>query len=63
MGGDGGREMLTYDFRQKPPALVLLDNSAQDWSAAIHQATSLNGLLEQFPEHGWNWDDAEPSPR
>ena len=62
IGGDGGREMLTYDFRQEPPALVLLDSSAQDWSAAIHQATSLSALLEQFPEHGWKWDDAEPSP-
>ncbi|MGW7104164.1 SMI1/KNR4 family protein [Streptomyces sp. NPDC054838] len=62
IGGDGGREMLTYDFRQEAPALVLLDNSAQDWSAAIHQATSLSALLEQFPEHGWKWDDAEPSP-
>ncbi|MFF0046830.1 SMI1/KNR4 family protein [Streptomyces sp. NPDC005498] len=57
-----GREMLTYDFRQDPPSLVLLDVSAQDWSSAIQQATSFSALLEQFPETGWKWDDSEPSP-
>lgn len=62
IGGDGSREMLTYDFRQEPPSLVLLDVSAQDWSSAIHQATSFSALLEQFPETGWKWDDSEPSP-
>ncbi|GAB3168327.1 MULTISPECIES: SMI1/KNR4 family protein [Streptomyces] len=62
VGGDGSREMLTYDFRQEPPLLVLLDVSAQDWSSAIHQATSLSALLEQFPETGWKGDDSEPSP-
>ncbi|MFD6334813.1 SMI1/KNR4 family protein [Streptomyces niveus] len=62
IGGDGSREMLTYDFRQEPPPLVLLDVSAQDWSSAIHQAASLSSLLEQFPETGWRWDDPEPSP-
>ncbi|MET9388452.1 SMI1/KNR4 family protein [Streptomyces sp. NPDC002928] len=62
IGGDGSREMLTYDFRQEPPSLVLLDVSAQDWSSAIHQATSFAALLEQFPETGWKWDDSAPSP-
>ncbi|MBT2511411.1 SMI1/KNR4 family protein [Streptomyces sp. ISL-98] len=62
IGGDGSREMLTYDFRQEPPPLVLLDVSAQDWSSAIHQATSFSALLEQFSETGWKWDDSEPSP-
>ncbi|MEU9431228.1 SMI1/KNR4 family protein [Streptomyces sp. NPDC048252] len=62
IGGDGSREMLTYDFRQEPPPLVLLDVSAQDWSSAIHQATSFSALLEQFPETGWTWDEPEPSP-
>ncbi|MFE6130968.1 SMI1/KNR4 family protein [Streptomyces sp. NPDC056437] len=62
IGGDGSREMLTYDFRQEPPSLVLLDVSAQDWSSAIQQATSFSALLEQFPETGWKWDDSEPSP-
>ncbi len=62
IGGDGSREMLTYDFRQTPPPLVLLDVSAQDWSSAIHQATSLSALLEQFPETGWKWDDSDASP-
>jgi hypothetical protein len=57
IGGDGSREMLTYDFRQEPPHLVLLDASAQDWSSAIHQATSFSALLEQFPETGWKWDE------
>ncbi|USQ85478.1 SMI1/KNR4 family protein [Streptomyces phaeoluteigriseus] len=46
IGGDGSREMLTYDFRQEPPPLVLLDVSAQDWSSAIHQAASFSALLE-----------------
>ncbi|SDP58104.1 SMI1 / KNR4 family (SUKH-1) [Streptomyces sp. cf386] len=46
IGGDGSREMLTYDFRQEPPPLVLLDVSAPDWSSAIHQATSFSALLE-----------------
>ncbi|MFF5279809.1 SMI1/KNR4 family protein [Streptomyces sp. NPDC000133] len=59
-GGDGSREMLTYDFRQEPPPLVLIDVSAQDWSSAIHQAASLSALLGQFPECGWKWDDSEP---
>ncbi|MET7854919.1 SMI1/KNR4 family protein [Streptomyces avermitilis] len=62
IGGDGSREMLTYDFRQEPPRLVLLDVSAQDWSSVIHQATSFSALLEQFPETGWKWDESEPSP-
>ncbi|MFF1842949.1 SMI1/KNR4 family protein [Streptomyces sp. NPDC058217] len=62
IGGDGSREMLTYDFRQDPPSLVLLDVSAQDWSSAIQQETSFSALLEQFPETGWKWDDSEPSP-
>ncbi|WP_037622805.1 SMI1/KNR4 family protein [Streptomyces aureus] len=62
IGGDGSREMLTYDFRQEPPPLVLLDVSAQDWSSAIHQATSFSALLEQFPETGWKWGESEPSP-
>lgn len=57
IGGDGSREFLTYDFRQEPPALVLLDFAAQDWSSAIHQATSLTALLKQFPHTGWNLDD------
>lgn len=57
IGGDGGREFLTYDFRQEPPALVLLDVSAPDWSSAIHQAPSLTALLERFPRTGWNFDD------
>jgi len=56
IGGDGSREFLTYDFRQDPPSLVLLDVSAQDWSSAIHQAGSLSTLLEQFPRTGWNFD-------
>ncbi|MEV0493760.1 SMI1/KNR4 family protein [Streptomyces atratus] len=60
--GDGSREMLTYDFRQEPPYLLLLDVSAQDWSSAIHQAPLFSALLEQFPETGWKWDDSEPSP-
>ncbi|MFF7203486.1 SMI1/KNR4 family protein [Streptomyces sp. NPDC008141] len=62
IGGDGSREMLTYDFRQEPPSLVLLDVSAHDWSSAIHQATSFSALLAQFPETGWKWDDSEPPP-
>lgn len=61
IGGDGSREMLTYDFRQEPPPLVLLDISAQDWSSAIHQAASLSALLEHFPETGWRWEDPESS--
>ncbi|WP_406296098.1 hypothetical protein [Streptomyces sp. NBC_00624] len=52
--------MLTYDFRQEPPPLVLIDVSAQDRSSAIHQAASLSVPLEQFPESGWKWDDSEP---
>ncbi|MFE7618345.1 SMI1/KNR4 family protein [Streptomyces sp. NPDC057496] len=61
IGGDGSREMLTYDFRQDPPPLVLLDVSAQDWSSAVPQAPSLSDLLERFPETGWNWDDSDPA--
>ncbi|WP_369259308.1 SMI1/KNR4 family protein [Streptomyces sp. R35] len=53
IGGDGSREFLTYDFRQDPPSLVLLDVGAEDWSSAVHQASSLTALFEQFPETGW----------
>ncbi|WP_055602328.1 SMI1/KNR4 family protein [Streptomyces aureus] len=60
IGGDGSRELLVYDFRQDPPPLVTLDVSAEGWSSAIHQATSLSALLENFPRTGWNWDDTEP---
>ncbi len=61
IGGDGGREMLTYDFRQEPPSLLLLDVSAQDWSSAVHQASSLSVLLRQFPQNGWNFDESASS--
>ncbi|MES5819265.1 SMI1/KNR4 family protein [Streptomyces sp. RG80] len=57
IGGDGSREFLTYDFRQDPPTLVLLDVSAPDWSSALPQARSLSALLERFPETGWTFDD------
>jgi hypothetical protein len=53
IGSDGSREMLTYDFRTAPPCLVLLDITAEDWSAAIHQASSLTALLAQLPDRGW----------
>ncbi|MFJ2723113.1 SMI1/KNR4 family protein [Streptomyces sp. NPDC087437] len=62
IGGDGSREMLTYDFRQDPPPMVLLDVSAEDWSSAIQQSTSFSALLEQFPETGWKCDEPNPSP-
>jgi hypothetical protein len=53
IGGDGSREMLTYHFRQDQPSLVLLDIAAENWSAAIHQASSLTALLAQLPQCGW----------
>jgi hypothetical protein len=53
IGGDGSREMLMYDFRHDEPSLVLLDISAENWSAAIHQASSLTELLAQLPQRGW----------
>ncbi|MGW1818989.1 SMI1/KNR4 family protein [Streptomyces sp. NPDC002125] len=59
IGGDGSRELLTYDFRRDPPPLVTLDVSAEDWSSAIHQAASLSALLEHFPRTGWKWDDTD----
>ncbi|MBL1110367.1 SMI1/KNR4 family protein [Streptomyces sp. 5-8] len=62
IGGDGSRELLAYDFRQNPPPLVTLDVSSEDWSSAIHQATSLAALLKHFPQTGWKWDEADPSP-
>ncbi|MGX1267286.1 SMI1/KNR4 family protein [Streptomyces phaeoluteigriseus] len=62
IGGDGSREMLTYDFRQDLPSLVMLDVSAEGWSSAIHQAPSFSALLEQFPDTGWKWDDPAPLP-
>jgi len=33
--------------------LVLLDITAENWSAAIHQESSLTALLTQLPERGW----------
>ncbi|WP_225804181.1 SMI1/KNR4 family protein [Streptomyces sp. NK15101] len=62
IGGDGGRELLAYDFRQETPPLVTLDVSAENWSSAIHQAASFSALLEQFPRTGWKWDESDPSP-
>jgi hypothetical protein len=59
IGGDGSRELLAYDFRRDSPPLVTLDISAEDWSSAIPQAASLSALLEQFPQTGWKWDDAD----
>ena len=53
IGGDGSREMLTYDFRQSPPPLLLLDITAPDWSSGIYQASSLTVFLAQFPDRGW----------
>jgi hypothetical protein len=56
IGGDGSREMLTYDFRNPQPRLVLLDITAESWSDAIHQASTLTALLAQLPERGWLFD-------
>jgi hypothetical protein len=53
IGGDGSREMLTYDFRHDEPSLVLLDIAAENWSTAINQASSLTELLAQLPQRGW----------
>jgi hypothetical protein len=53
IGSDGSRERLTYDFRDAQPRLVLLDITAENWSAAIHQESSLTALLTQLPERGW----------
>jgi hypothetical protein len=53
IGGDGSREMLTYDFRHGQARLVLLDITAGDWSDAIYQAPSLTEFLAQFPGRGW----------
>ena len=53
IGSDGSRERLTYDFRHGRSSLVLLDITAEDWSAALYQATSLTALLEQLPVRGW----------
>ncbi|WP_262283438.1 SMI1/KNR4 family protein [Micromonospora sp. MA102] len=59
IGGDGGREMLTYDFRRQPPPLVLLDITAEGWDAAIHQAPSFAALMAEFPRTGWRFDAAD----
>jgi hypothetical protein len=56
IGGDGSREMLVYDFREDPPAVVLLDITAGGWPDALYQAPSLTALLEQFPAHGWRFE-------
>ena len=56
IGSDGSREMLAYDFRQGQSPLVLLDLTAQDWSDAVYQASSLAALLAQLPERGWLFD-------
>lgn len=58
IGSDGSRELLAYDFRREPPALVLLDITAPDWSSALHQAASLTEFLQRFPDRGWNWQTA-----
>jgi len=56
IGSDGSREMLAYDFRQCQSRLVLLNLTAQDWSDAVYQASSLAALLAQLPERGWLFD-------
>jgi hypothetical protein len=56
IGDDGSREMLAYDFREDPPALVLLDITAEGWPAALYQAPSLTALLERFPQRGWSFE-------
>jgi hypothetical protein len=53
IGGDGSREMLAYDFRDGGADLVLLDITAEDWSAAFFQSPSLARLLECLPTTGW----------
>jgi len=56
IGGDGSREMLAYDFRRGQSSLVLLSITAEDWSDAVYQASSLTALLAQLPERGWLFD-------
>ncbi|WP_326783061.1 SMI1/KNR4 family protein [Streptomyces sp. NBC_00151] len=62
IGGDGSREMLTYDFRQEPLPLVLLDVSAQDWSSAsIRHLRSLPCSIS-FPKPDGNGTSLNSSP-
>lgn len=56
IGGDGSREMLAYDFRDGGANLVLLDITAENWSAALFQAPSLTALLKQLPTKGWQFE-------
>jgi len=59
IGGDGSREILFYDFRHDPPPLVLLDVTAENWTAAIFQASSLTEFLDLFPKRGWLFGNAD----
>ena len=56
VGGDGSREILLYDFRLRPPSLVLLDITAENWDDAIFQASSLTELLDQIRQTGWLYE-------
>ena len=47
IGSDGGGEAVAFDFRQHPPAMVLVPLVSIDWSDAIFQAESFAQFMEQ----------------
>ncbi|MDX2642109.1 SMI1/KNR4 family protein [Streptomyces sp. PA03-1a] len=56
IGGDGSRELLVYDVRQQHPSLYTVDVSAEGWSDAIHQASSITEFMARFSEQGRLWE-------
>jgi hypothetical protein len=67
IGSDGSREMLATTFGRAKALWSAapgpctwrcrrLDLTAQDWSDAVYQASSLTALLAQLPERGWLFD-------
>jgi hypothetical protein len=52
IGGLPAKQAGGGHYSAEPP-LVLLDITAEDWSAALCQAPSLTALLAQLPERGW----------
>ncbi len=45
VGTDGGSEMIGYDFRKAPPAVVLVNVVSTGWHDACYQAPTLAELV------------------
>jgi SMI1 / KNR4 family (SUKH-1) len=51
-GSDGSRELFGFDFRRRPPPVVMVEITSAGWEEAIEQAPTFAGFLERMEREG-----------